>query len=97
MKVSEISVSTLAEYLRVDDTDGLQMYLDGAIAFVKGYAGLTDDELDAYPEIAICVLAVASDMYDNRQMTVERDKLNPVAADTLDMHSFNLIPSEGEA
>lgn len=93
MKVSELTTSTLQEYLHTED-ENLQLYLDGAISFVKNYAGLTAEQMDAAPEIALCVLTVASDMYDNRQMQVDarnNSYLNKLVESMLGMHSYNLL------
>lgn len=96
MKVSELTTETLAEYLRLDDDTGLQMFLDAAKSYVKSYAGLTDEDMDKDDEIAICVLAVASDMFDQRQtqVGVNNSYINRLVDSMLAMHSKNLLPSQ---
>ena len=94
MKVSELTVDDFKEYARVDDDDATcQRYLDGAISFVKAYAGLDDDGMDNGDEIAICVMAVASDMYDQRQtqVGVNNSYINKLVQSMLCMHSTNLL------
>lgn len=93
MKVSEITLNNLADYLRVDETDGLQMFLDAAISHVKGYTGLTEDELDKHDNIAIVVLAIASDYYDQRQtqVNVNNSYINKTIDAALFMHSTNFL------
>lgn len=92
MKVSELTTGALQEYLHAED-DNLQLFLDGAISYVKNYAGLTDEQMDEAPEITLCVLAVASDMYDNRQtqVGVNNSYLNKLVDSMLGMHSRNLL------
>lgn len=94
MKVSDITAETLQEYLKTDDdTTTLQLFLDGAVSYVKDYAGLTDTQMDASADIAICVLAVASDMYDQRQtqVGVNNSYINRLVDSMLFMHSRNLL------
>lgn len=49
MKVSEITVEKFRTYAKADDEDPdiLKDFLDGAISYVKDYAHLTDEEMDA--------------------------------------------------
>ncbi len=98
MKVSEITIETLETFLKLnseelteDETDELEMFLNGAKAYVKSYTGYTDSELDDYDEITLAVLVIAQDMYDDRSMLVDKDKLNLVLKTTLGMHQNNLL------
>ena len=50
--------------------------------------------LDDYEDLVYPFMAIISFMYDNRQMTIEKDKINPIAASALNLHSFNIIPAE---
>ncbi len=94
MKVSELTTDTLLEYLKADEeADNLDLYLESAISFVKQYAGLNDDQMDEGDDIAMCVLAVASDMYDQRQtqVGVNNSYINRLVDSMLTMHSRNLL------
>ena len=95
MKVSEITVEKFRTYAKADDEDPdiLKDFLDGAISYVKDYAHLTDEEMDASHAIAICVLAVGTDMYDNRQVQVgaNNSHLNELVDSTLFIYSRNLL------
>ena len=94
MKVSDLKVETLQVYLKTDEEpEALKLFLDSAKSYVKDYAGLTDEQLDASDNIAICVLAVASDMYDQRQtqVTGTNYNLNKLVDSMLTMHSRNLL------
>ena len=94
MKVSDLTVETLQGYLKTDEEpEAPQLFLDSAKSYVKDYAGLTDEQLDASDNIAICVLAVASDMYDQRQtqVTGTNYNLNKLVDSMLTMHSRNLL------
>lgn len=94
MKVSEITTDTLQEYLKTDeDSASLQLFLDGAKSYVSEYAGLDEEQMDVSDDIALCVLAVASDMYDQRQtqVGVNNSYINRLVDSMLFMHSRNLL------
>lgn len=94
MKVSEITPEAVNSYLRLDDDadDGLaSVMLPAAVAYVKGYTGLDAAALDEHEDISLAVLVLCSDMYDNRQMVVDNDKVNRVIQSILDMHRVNLL------
>lgn len=109
MKISEITQDLILSQLRENvtalneaDLAYINALKEATIAYIKDWTGIkevsTPDEngrmLDDYEDLVYPFMAIMSFMYDNRQMTVERDKINLVAASTLDLHSFNLIPSE---
>lgn len=81
--------------------DALQ---DATIAYIKDWTGINEvnepDEhgrmLDDYEDLVYPFMAIISFMYDNRQMTVDKDKINPVAASALNLHTFNYVHPEGE-
>lgn len=101
MKVSEITIVDVAQYLHYDEetmdnlTDAEHQELENfkriAVAFVCSYTGLKEDELDEHEDISIVVLALCQDMHDNRCLYVEKNNLNFVVKTILDMHSVNLI------
>lgn len=96
MKISELTVNDLADYLKCDDEPAeLSMFLDAAKSYVKGYTGQTIEALDAFDEPAIAVLTVAADLYDNRNMQVgiQNSYINKTLQSLLCMHSVNLLPS----
>ena len=77
---------------------------EAALAYIKSYTGINGvdsaDEngrkLDDYEDLTFVLYALVSDMYDNRQIGVSKDKENPVVKALLGIHDFNLIPSESE-
>ncbi|MFA6816542.1 MAG: head-tail connector protein [Lentisphaeria bacterium] len=98
MKVSDIGLEEMCQFLRIDlrylsDEDGaiLGVAKSSAIAYVSGYTGLTADELDEYDDITIAVLVLISDMFDNRQMYVDKSSVNRVTDSILGMHCTNLL------
>ena len=94
MKVSEITGNDVIKYARMDTSGediSPEALLSAAKGYVKSYAGLTDEEMDRYEEISIAVLALCSDMYDNRQLHAENNKINRVVDSIIGMHSRNIL------
>ena len=93
-KVSDITVESVAEYLRLDEVSDeekntLTTLISIATSFIKSYTGL--DDLDKYPEFVIVVLILCQDMWDNRTMYVDSKDLNNTVQSILAMHSVNLL------
>ena len=94
MKVSEITVEHVAEYLHIDEScevDKLQLILAAAKAYISSYTGIPSAELDGYEEFYTVVMVLCQDMYDNRSYYVERNCENKTVSTILDMHRRNLV------
>lgn len=91
MRVSEIKTTDLAEYLRVDECKEIENMLVSAKAYVKSYAGLTDEQLDEHEDITHAIFVLVADMYDNRELIVKSEKANKVVTSILNMYSTNLL------
>lgn len=79
------------------DKDLLAAMQISAVEHAKGYAGLTDTEIEEHEDITIAVLALISDMWDNRQTTITGARsANRLVENILSMHSTNLLPSGGD-
>lgn len=96
--VSDITISDVAEYIKVDDDDtsDIQTYLNIAKNYISSYTGIpivSDEEdgesLDDYPDFVIVVYILCQDMYDNRAMYVDKSNINKVVQTILDMHTRN--------
>ena len=95
-KVSDITVDSVAEYLRLDEVteseiNTLTTLLSVAVSFIKSYTGLDDEGVDKYPEFVIVVLILCQDMWDNRTLYVDGKDLNNTVQSILAMHSVNLL------
>lgn len=93
-KVSEITYSDLAEYIRLDelsqdDIQTLNNLLGIAKTFIINYTGRED--LDAFQDFVIVVLVLVQDMWDTRTLYVDKTNLNKVVETILGMHSVNLL------
>lgn len=97
MKVSEITFGDICRQLReeetymVEDQAYLEIIKKAAVEYVKSYTGLDDNGIDQYEDITIAVLVLISDMYDNRQMYVDKNNVNRVVDTILGMHCLNLL------
>lgn len=91
MKVSEITVNDLSEYLRADDMYQINFMLESAKAYVKSYTGLSYEKIDEYEDITHAIFVLVADMYDNRSLEVKSDKTNRVVSSILNMYSTNLL------
>lgn len=95
-KVSDITVESVADYLRLDEVteseiNTLNTLISVATSFIKSYTGLDDNGVDKYPEFVIVVLILCQDMWDNRTMYVDSKDLNNTVQSILAMHSVNLL------
>lgn len=98
MKVSEITFSDICRqireeeaYLTEEDRKYLSILQKAAVDYVKGYTGLDEAAIDTHEDITIAVLVLVSDMYDNRQMTVDKNNVNRVVDTILGMYCVNLL------
>ena len=95
MKVSEITINDLADYVRADGTEpATNNFLAAALSAAKGYiknrTSLTDVEMDEY-EISIAVFALVADMYDVRSTTTETATENLTVKAILNLHDKNFL------
>lgn len=100
-KVSDITVQALADYLRIadpsdDDRTLLAAIINAVPAYMGKYTGLGAADLDKSPDFVIAALCLAQDMYDNRSIYADTNKPNLTVQSILDMHSVNLLPSDGD-
>lgn len=94
VKVSEITVQDIADYLRlsdpsVEDTNFLKKCLEIAKSYVKNYTGVED--LDTQADFVICVYLLCQDMYDNRTIYSDKGTPNKTFETILNLHCGNLI------
>jgi len=94
MKYSEITLADVKEYIRIDDDSEdriITIMFMASKSFVKGYTGLSLDQLDQYEDITMVILCLCAEMYDNRQFTVDKSNVNPAMKIILDLYSINLL------
>lgn len=95
-KVSEITYSDVAEYLRLSETsqdeqNTLTTLINVSIDFIQKYTGQPAENLDDFQDFVIVVFVLCQDMWDNRTLYVDNSNLNKVVETILGMHSINLL------
>lgn len=98
MKISEITVDNLAQYLRLDEPSAtekqeIQQMLDSAVSYITSYTGLKKEELDKYEDLSQVVYILVADFFDNRNYYIEGkpQNVNKSVEIILGMHSMNLV------
>lgn len=78
MKLSEIDVPFVKEYLRQDgdeDNKLIGAILEGAKDYIVKYTGQSLEQLEESEDLTIAVLVLCAEFYDNRTISVN-DRLN---------------------
>lgn len=101
MKVSEITVKDITNYLRLSevndyDNKNIELFLNIAKNYIENYTGIPQkseneeaETLDTYSDFVIVVYVLCQDMYDNRVMYVDGKNINNTVKTILDMHTRN--------
>lgn len=97
MKVSELTKETIELYGKVEsdaaDAGLLEsLFLPAAKEYMTQHTGLTEVQMDEHPDVTVAVCALCVQMYDNRSVNIDADKLNQVVVDIINRYSMNLIP-----
>ena len=94
-KFSEITISDLANYLRITEYTGeeqlLTTILEASKNHVLTYTGRTSSEADTMPELTIAVYVICQNMYDKRAIEVDSSIINKVLESILGSRSVNLL------
>lgn len=95
-KVSGITYSDVAEYIRLDEVtqneiNTLNNLISIAKAYIMQYTGRTEEELDNYKDFVIVMFVLCQDMWDNRALYVDKTNLNHVVESILSLHAVNLL------
>lgn len=101
MKISEISVQDVVEYLRLDDGYN-EKEIEGIMAAVEAYiSGYTHiptaaespdgDNLDQYEDLWIPYMVLCQDAHDNRAFMVDGNASNKVVESILSLHGRGFV------
>ncbi len=98
MKISELDSRYLAEYLRLDEPEEVELRevesaLTAARAYARSYTGLSDGEMDRHEDMTAAVLVLAADMFENKNLYLDykSKETNRSVECILGMHSVNLL------
>lgn len=96
MKPSQMTAQTVKRYLgrtSNEEDELIEIAISSAKAFILGYTGLDENQLDEHEDITVAYLCLSAQMYSDRELLVDSANLNPTVQKILDMHSINLLPS----
>lgn len=95
MKVSEVKVSDVVGYMKLEEDEykpeEIQTLIDISRSFIKSYTGLDELSIDEHADFVIVVYVLCQDMHDNRSLYVDKSNLNKVVETILGMHCVNLL------
>ena len=97
MKLSEIDVPFVKEYLRQDGDEDNRLIgaiLEGAKDYIVKYTGQSLDQLEESEDLTIAVLVLVAELYDNRTISVNERinlRINSMLESLIGRYSVNLI------
>jgi hypothetical protein len=102
VKISEITVSHVADYLRLEsgqyDSAVLTAIMTAAEKFIADYTGIpatsvdpAADTLDNHEDFYHVYMILCQDMHDNRSLCVDKNNINRVFESILGAHCVNLL------
>ena len=97
MKLSEIDVPFVKEYLRQDSDEDdmlIGVILEGAKDYIVKYTGQSLEQLDDSEDLTIAVLVLVAELYDNRTISVNERinlRINSMLESLLGRYSINLL------
>lgn len=94
MKISEVSLSVVKAHCGISGEDSdelLEIYMSAAIKIAADYTGLTEKQLDEYPDITVAYLNMVNEMYSQRLVMTAGTQMNEFQRQILDMHSVNYL------
>lgn len=98
MKINELTIEIIKVYCGITDNDRdintliTEILLPSAKSCIKGYTGLTDDEINRYDDLTTACLVLINDSFNNRDYTIDYKKVeNPTVTTILGMYSKNYL------
>ena len=96
MTVEQITVESVAEYLRLSEvSEADRAFLESSLAiakqYIQDYTGQDEAFVNASQTFVAVVYVLCEDMYDNRTLYVDKSNINNLVASILDMHRINLV------
>ena len=97
MKLSEIDVPFVKEYLRQDGDEDDRLIgaiLEGAKDYIVKYTGQSIEQLEESEDLVIAVLVLCAEFYDNRTINVNDRlnlRINSILESLIGRYSVNLM------
>ena len=92
MKLSEVTLEMVKNYLRVDDDADdvlLTAIMDASKKYISSYIGSAD--LDQYDDLTIAFMCLVADMYDVREWKTNVANNNNTVTTILGFHCGNFL------
>lgn len=101
MKVSEIQQNDILQHLRIYDENldpseknMIELIKSSAINYIKEQTGLSLVQIDEHEDLTIAVLTIISDLWNSRELTINKSNPNKLIENIIYMHSINLLPNK---
>lgn len=97
MKVSDVTLQNVLDFLRLDspseiETAEVTAMMKAALEFIKGYTGLTEEEIDTHEDITIAYQVLIADFFDNRNAQTDKQTyVNKTVQSILSLYRVNLL------
>ena len=95
MTISELTPAIIKDFCGISDNDSddiIAALIPSAKAYISGYTGLTDEQLDEHEDITYACMVLVNDMFTQRDYTLSLHKqVAPTVKTILNMHSLNHI------
>lgn len=94
MKISEVTIADFRDFARIPEDEkesSLAAIMAAGRAYVRSNTGLDDAQIDMYEDITLAYLVLCAEMYDNRALTVQTEKINPLVQSVLALHATNYL------
>ncbi len=94
MKISELTSEMVKDYCGIsdDDSDDIigNLLMPAAKAYIMGYTGLTEEELDDHEDLAIAFCVLINDAFNQRDYTISMHRqVSPTVKNILSMYAVN--------
>lgn len=104
MRQSDLDADALLSHVRIaskwatdEDRSFAEACLGAARSYVRDHCSVDDAYMDEHDDIAIAVLVLAGDMFDNRSAYVDEDSPNRTVEAILGHHDRNLVEGNSYA
>lgn len=95
MKISEVTDRIINDYCGISEeeaSDLVEVMKPAALAYIRTYTGLTDEEIETHEDLTIAYLLLINDMYSQRDYTLSWQKqVNPTVDLILAFHARNYL------
>lgn len=94
MKISELTAAMVKDFTGIsdDDSDNIveDLLMPAVKAYIKGYTGLTEEQLDEHDDLATAFCVLVNDMFTNRDYTISSHRqLSPTVKTILSLYAVN--------